>query len=70
MSALRLFGIHKGHDVRDEQAVLGLIGENKDNMDQMLEDMRSAQQELSEPKYYWQFANKYRENKEQMKAHI
>lgn len=36
----------------------------------MLEDMRSAQAELSEPKYYWQFANKYREKKETLKANI
>lgn len=36
----------------------------------MLEDMRQAQAELSEPKYYWQFANKYREKKETLKAHI
>ena len=59
-----LFGTHKGHDVRDETAVLSLIGEQHESLGQMLEDMRSAQQELVETKYYWQFANQYRESKE------
>lgn len=36
----------------------------------MVEDMKSAKLELSEPKYYWEFANKYREKKETLKAHI
>ena len=65
-----LFGAHQGHDVREESEVFSLIGEHVTSVNQMLEDMRSAQAELSEPKYYWQFANRYREKKESLKAHI
>mgnify|MGYP006922973100 CR=1 FL=1 len=65
-----LFGTHKGHDVRKESEVFSLITGHSNSINQMLEDMRSAQAELSEPKYYWQFANKYREKKETLKAHI
>ena len=50
--------------------MFSLISEHTNAINQMLEDMRSAQGELSEPKYYWQFANKYREKKETLKAHI
>lgn len=36
----------------------------------MLVEIKSAQAELREPKYYWQFANTYREKKEKLKEHI
>jgi len=56
--------------VREEQEVLSLIGDHSTQLTQMVEDMKSAKLELSEPKYYWEFANKYREKKETLKAHI
>ena len=65
-----LFGPHQGHDVKQESEVLSIIADHTTSVNQMLEDMRSAQAELSEPKYYWQFANKYREKKETLKANI
>ncbi len=55
-----LFGVHQGHDVREESEVLALITEHSSQLDLMVEDMKSAQMELREPKYYWEFANKYR----------
>ena len=65
-----LFGRCQGHDVREEQEVFALIGEQTKALNQMLEDMKSARQDLTESRYYWQFANKYRQKKEQLKAHI
>ena len=38
-----LFGVHQGHDVREEQQVLALIGDHSKSLNQMLEDLRSAQ---------------------------
>ena len=52
-----LFGSHQGHDVREEHEVISLIGEHTSSLSQMVEDMKQASIELSEPKYYWQFAN-------------
>ena len=55
-----LFGRCQGHDVREEQEVFALIGEQTKALNQMLEDMKSAKEDLSVSRYYWQFANKYR----------
>ena len=65
-----LFGAHRGHDVKEETEVLQLIGEHTYQLAQMLDEMKSAQAELREPKYYWKFANDYRQKKELIKEHI
>jgi len=61
-----LFGVHQGHDVREEQEVRALINDHTKSLSQMVEDLKSAQLDLSEPRYYWQYVNKYREKKEQL----
>ena len=47
-----------------------MITNHTDSLTQMIEEMKSAQQELTEPKFYWQFVNKYRDSKEKLKAQI
>jgi hypothetical protein len=62
-----LFGAHKGHDVREESEVQGLITEHSRQLQQMVEQMGTAKVELAEPKFYWQYANLYRDKKEKLK---
>ena len=65
-----LFGKHQNCDVRQEAEVIAMITNHTDSLTQMIEEMKSAQQELTEPKFYWQFVNKYRDSKEKLKAQI
>ena len=62
-----MFGAHKGHDVREESEVQGLITEHSRQLQQMVEQMGTAKVELAEPKFYWQYANLYRDKKEKLK---
>jgi len=36
----------------------------------MVEEMNTAKIELTEPKFYWKYANQYREKKENLKMQI
>lgn len=65
-----LFGAHKGHDVREESEVQSMITEHSCQLQQMVDQMSSAKVELAEPKFYWQYANLYRDKKERLKEQI
>ena len=44
-----LFGTHKGHEVREENEVQAIVAEHSSQLNQMLEEMRLAKGELTDP---------------------
>ena len=44
-----LFGTHKGHEVREEHEVQAIVAEHSSQLNQMLEEMRLAKGELTDP---------------------